>query len=213
MIARYWVLKYVVDKGIQQFPAIVFSNQNLVPEVLELVRLERDYFSRKAISVGIHRTIPTITQKKSKRSKKQQTSSSRTTNSRRDAKRSGRQCPFCPGPLSKATGKYNDRQVDLLSSDGPNRIHCGYRRNKYKCTFRATMTNLEMTLFKDKGKEFPTTSWLALVPGRKCPDCNDDIYIRTIRRDNGKIEIWERCRKHFDSGTEVCTWQKRITKS
>lgn len=211
MIARYWVLQYVIDKGIQLFPAIIFDDPGLVPEVLELVKLENDYFTRKAASTQVNKIILSNPRKKQKRHiKKQPASSSRATNGRHEAKYSGRLCPFCPGTLRKATGKYNTPQGDLLASDGPNRIHCSYRRNKYKCTFRASVTKLEIDLFRDKSKDFPTTSWLVLVPGKKCPDCNDDVYARTIRRDNGKVEVWERCRKHFDSGPQVCTWQKRI---
>ncbi|MFA5073198.1 MAG: hypothetical protein WC539_04805 [Nitrospirota bacterium] len=210
MVARYWVLKYVLDNRKNQFPAIIFEDPELLPEVLKLEKLENEYFMRKESMPEVYKNVPKLTQKKSKVIKTQPASTSRATNRRHASKDSGRRCPFCPGPLAKATGKYNDPQGDLLTQDGPHAIKCGYNSNKYKCSFVATMTDVEFNDFKNTNKEFLTQEWLVRVLGKTCPVCGDEVYRRTIRKDNGKIEVWERCRKINQSRGGNCSWKTLI---
>lgn len=211
MVARYWVLQYVIDKKKMRFPAIVFEDPELVPAILELETLENDYFMKKDVTPREHRSIPKSHKITNTSSKKQLTSKSRATNRRHATKDSERTCPFCPGPLAKATGRYITTQGDLLTQDGPNTIKCGYSSNKrYKCAFVATMTNIEFADFKNTKKKYPTQEWLVLVPRKRCPVCGDEVYRRTIHKDNGKIEIWERCRKINQSTGRTCSWKFRI---
>lgn len=208
LIARYWTLQYLINHHdtISRFPAIIFEDEKLVPEVLELEKLENDYFLRKETAPDVSR-MRTVKSKSKIGRKKQPDSKFRSTARRRTAKSTGRKCPFCPGPLVKSIGKYNEPQGDLLSQDGPHRISCGYKKNKrYNCSFFATLTNAEYGDFINKDMSYPTTTWIELAPDKICPDCGGKVYTRTRRNLDGTIQEQDRCRKLHQSKDNTCFW-------
>ena len=220
LLTRYWVLKYVVDKMLKehkegsknpthQFPAIVFEDKALEASLLEIDKLEYDYFERKKVVPWSHKKAKLP--KKSKPSRHEPASTSRATNNRTDAKTQGRKCPFCPGPIVKATGKYVPKQRNLRNDDGPYQVKCGYHKNKYKCDFFATFTNTEKRDFKNEKARFYLSDYLGKIEGEKCPVCQDDVYKRTIHQDDGSIRVVKRCRQLFlMNGT--CSWSEPFKK-
>ena len=209
LVARYWVLQYLTEhhEKIDKFPAIIFEDENLVPKILELEKLENDYFLRKETAPDLAKPRPIKSGGKLKSSlKKQPASKHRSTDRRRAAKATGRTCPFCPGPLVKATGEYKDSQ-GVLTQDGPNKILCGYRKiSRYNCSFFATLTDAENDDFTNKDMSYPTSEWLKLTPDRKCPDCGADVYTRTRHNLNGTVEEQDRCRKNHQTNDNACCW-------
>ncbi len=220
LLSRYWVLKYLINKmlkeykegnknPVHQFPAIVFEDSKLEASILVFDKLERDYFERKKAVPWSKVKDQAKLSNKSKPSKQQPASGSKATNDRHDAHNSGRTCPFCPGPIVQATGKYVSQQTNLLLDDGPFKVKCGYHKNKYKCGFVATFTETEKQRFRNKKHRYFLSDYLVKVPDEKCPDCGDDVYKRRVHQDDGSIKIYKRCRQMFlMNGT--CSWSVAI---
>lgn len=191
LVARYWILDYLIDKRIPAFPAIVFDDKELIPDVLSLEELENSFFAGKKVPL---RTIET-------KSKKKPGTASRATISREKAREEGRTCPFCNGPLAKSIGK------DRSSKEGSHKVTCGYKSNKrYKCLFIANLTDREYEDYKSG--ELRTEQWLEPLHGKKCPECQDQAYLRTVMDNDGTIKKYRRCRKVHQSKNRTCTWNE-----
>ena len=216
LIGRYWVLQYLLDqrKQLNEFPVIVFEDERLLHKVLEIVTLENDYFQRRTSDPHpIKKHIKTGGKRK-KVSLKKSDSKYRSTKGRRSSKATGRTCPFCPGPLVKATGKEKESQGNLLVNDGPNKILCGYRKiPRYMCSFVATLTDAEYRDFLNKDIQYPTGSWIQHIAGETCPDCGGEVYKRVRHNQNGTIEEQMRCRKQNQSKINTCYWTTAWRKS
>lgn len=204
LVARYWVLYYVIEQGIRHFPAIVFTDPSLKDEVLALEQLENDLlFSGSKPTTHVSVPVP-----KTKKTTDIPEVPSGPTKARANARKTGRICPFCDGPL--AVSDKNQKVLNENPGDGPHRVTCGYRRNAPAyCPFTASLTDAEIKLFKDREEPYETENWITHVPEKYCPECRDDVYRRTIHKDDGSIEVHERCRKLHQTRDRTCSWDKK----
>lgn len=194
LVARYWILEYLIDKNIERFPAIVFEDKELVPDVLSLEELENALFAGQ-------RKPRTISPEP--RSRKTPATASRATIARQKARDEGRTCPFCNGPLAKSIGK------DRSSKEGSHRITCAYKSNKrYKCLFTANLTDREFGSYKLG--ELRTEQWLKALHGQTCPKCRDQAYVRSIMENDGTVTKYHRCRKVHQSRNSACKWNQLV---
>lgn len=207
LVARYWIARHIVDEDIKLFPALVFTDPDLKPEVRRIDELENAWrVKQHKPQTGSVEAAPTPKPAKRK-SRKGKSGNTKTRTKARDR---GWVCPFCKGPLAKSIG--DDIYKNENPQDGPHRITCGYKRtNTYDCLFTASLTKPEIDKFRDKNSSIKPRQWLKRVSGKKCPTCGDKVYRRTITKDDGSTEVHERCRKlHLTEG-RTCAWDIMIT--
>lgn len=189
LIARHWVYSFYVSNEICSFPALIFQDERLLNKFLEIDRLETDEISN--IAQGKKLTDKPL---------------SRKTKTKYKAISAGRICPFCGGVLR---GPRTKGQV----KGGGYKITCENKSNKNigegkGCDFYAILTKEEFDLFKKY--ELPTSAWLKKINNKKCPKCNNDVFLR-IGKDpeTGKMLSFERCRNYKNSTAKNCTYNQR----
>jgi hypothetical protein len=149
-----------------------------------------------------HLSFVRIQKKTTRRAKIKKKKISTTTSYRRKAVTAGRVCPFCCGPLmEKRNGPKPDER-------GLCRIHC-YRSLQDRRDFSARLNASEIDKFRTYS--FNTDEWLRMLPGKKCPECGSQLYLRKLHFPDGRVEFYEICRRSFKLSIKyTCNYFKKL---
>lgn len=177
LIGRKWVYAYLVSSGTTEFPSIIVSD-NLADEIIQLDHTEIALLSAYGLA-GTH--IP---------------GRSRATETRHKARRAGQICPICQGPLRSV--RANRRTVNAT-----HKISCENKsRRDIMCPFEAMLTDYEYAMFTRY--ELPTSMWLTVLDGEKCPDCGESMYMRLVHTgEAAEVKTVKRCKSKY-SGLNSC---------
>jgi len=187
LIGRHWSYAMLVSNGIFEFYGIVMFDRDSIIQIIEIDKKEIAIFENGTSPYG----IPSP-------------STSRATLTRHKSLQAGQVCPFCSGPLRESRNKEKSNNF---------KIGCENRSRKTindgkGCDFEAVLTETEIELFR--AYKLSTPKWLKLVEGRKCPDCEDDVFLRMVRLSKDVQKSALRCKKNYKRD-QICRYKKELT--
>lgn len=110
-------------------------------------------------------------------------------------------CQFCGDALMRPVGSW---QAD---EQGFFRVHC-YHSKQGRCDCYLLLTNPEKIKFENY--EFNTSLHICKIPGKTCPLCGQDIYLRIIHLPDGSTLYYEICRNYRMSTKKTCAHKVKL---
>lgn len=183
LAARFWCYQCQVEHKITKILFLVLRDKTFL-----------DYFKHKIESreaTMIQSLISSLVKLTSK-----------ATIARHKAISAHRQCPFCGEALMA------ERGIPKPDKNGFYRIHCFNATKQNRCDFYSLVTKVEYQNFVNY--EFNTNDHITLVPDKKCPKCDSQLYLRILHLPDGQIAYYEICRNYLMSTKLNCTYKVKL---
>ncbi len=209
LVARYWLLNHIIDEKIDIFPAIVFDDESLIPQVLACEEFYSSLYNKDIppLTPEIVTPVPAPKLPEPDVLDILIEPASDATKSRQKSKKGQRMCPRpgCKGTLAKSIGK--NKVLKYIGK--ANQVTCGYKRNKgYFCPFHALLTPYEFERFKKN--DLKTSDWLFLLANEVCGKCGGPVFRRILHDDATHTKTIDHCAKHYLEEQPSCTWHRTL---
>jgi len=182
LVDRKWCYQLQVERNINQILFLVFED-----------RSDQDHHNVKIQPVlnplidGFVSSIAKMT--------------SKATIARRKATLSKRQCPFCHDALMKPRG------IWMPDENGFFRAHC-FNAKQGRCDCYLLLTASEKESFLSY--KFDIQKHVRELPGKICPKCGKQLYLRIVHAENGNTTHYETCRNYRMSSKHSCSHKAKI---